>query len=129
LYDVRICYVSPKSLSIPEDVKRSIPSHIPQTEYEQLTDEVLSKTDVLYVTRIQKERFASQEEYEAVKNSFTISISTLTHAKPSTIVMHPLPRVNEIDPEVDLDQRAAYFRQMKYGLYVRMALLALVMAN
>lgn len=88
--------------------------------------EVISKTDVLYVTRIQKERFTDLKEYERVKDSFIITPKTLAHAKERMIIMHPLPRVNEISTEVDSDPRAAYFRQMENGVYVRMALLALI---
>ncbi|KAJ3038549.1 hypothetical protein HDV00_000554 [Rhizophlyctis rosea] len=125
-YDVKINYVSPPSLRMPDYIKAEAEkANIPQAEYDNL-DDVLGETDVLYVTRIQKERFPTEEEYKAVKGSYVVTSKVLQKAKPSMIVMHPLPRVDEIDPEVDFDQRAAYFRQMRYGLYVRMALLALV---
>jgi len=92
-------------------------------------DEVLADTDVLYVTRVQKERFASEEEWRQVKDAYRVDHAVLSRAKEDMIVMHPLPRVNEIDPEVDFDsRRAVYFRQMRYGLFIRMALLASVMA-
>jgi len=84
---------------------------------------------VLYVTRIQKERFESQEAYDAVKNAYVVNSDVLARAKKEMVVLHPLPRVNEIDPEVDYDSRAAYFRQMRYGLFVRMALLTMVLAG
>ena len=130
LYDVKINYVSPKSLKMPEEVRSELERKgMMQYEFEELTEDLIARTDVLYVTRIQKERFEKPEEYEAVKNSYQITAKTLNRAKPHMIVMHPLPRVNEIDPEVDFDQRAAYFRQMRYGLYVRMALLALVLGR
>ena len=132
LYDVvRLNYVSPESLRMPAEVKSEVERRrgIIQMESTELTEAILSRTDVLYVTRIQKERFSNAEEYENVKNSYLITSKTLLMAKPSMIVMHPLPRINEIDPEVDLDPRAAYFRQVKYGLYVRMALLALLLAR
>jgi aspartate carbamoyltransferase catalytic subunit len=92
-------------------------------------DGLLESTDVLYVTRVQKERFASAEEYERLKHAFVVTPATLAAAKPAghMIVMHPLPRVGEIAEAVDADPRAAYFRQMQYGLYMRMALLALVL--
>jgi aspartate carbamoyltransferase catalytic subunit len=86
----------------------------------------LADTDVLYVTRVQKERFADAAEYERLKLAFVVTADTMRAAKPRMIVMHPLPRVGEIAEEVDADPRAAYFRQMRVGLYVRMALLALV---
>lgn len=109
---------------------------VTQTSHGSLTEavsagggDVISGTDVLYVTRVQKERFASLEEYERLKHAFIISPATLTSAKAGMIVMHPLPRVGEITEEVDADPRAAYFRQMRYGLFVRMALLALCLGK
>ncbi|KAI8855100.1 hypothetical protein BC829DRAFT_426735 [Chytridium lagenaria] len=129
LYDVKINYVSPPSLRMPDEIKEEVRrSGTAQNEFESL-DSVIAHTDVLYVTRIQKERFADLDEYERVKGSYIITNKVLQKAKTHMIVMHPLPRVNEIDPEVDFDQRAAYFRQMKYGMYVRMALLAQVMGR
>ncbi|KAJ3153260.1 hypothetical protein HDU89_000891 [Geranomyces variabilis] len=125
LYDVKLVLVSPPSLALPANIRAEIPAGIPVTETADL-DSVMPTTDVLYVTRVQRERFEDPAEYERVKDSYVVSNRTLTHAKRNMVVMHPLPRVGEIDPEVDFDQRAAYFRQMKYGLYVRMAVLALV---
>jgi len=91
-------------------------------------DSVIGKSDVLYATRVQKERFDDLADYEAVKDIYIINNDMLTRAKESAIVMHPLPRTNEIDPEVDFDsRRAAYFRQMRYGLFIRMALLTMVL--
>ena len=90
---------------------------------------VIATTDVLYVTRVQQERFATQAEYEAVKDAYIVNNNLLAKAKSQMIVMHPLPRNAEIDPEVDFDSRAAYFRQMKYGLFIRMALLSQVMGR
>jgi aspartate carbamoyltransferase catalytic subunit len=84
---------------------------------------------VLYVTRVQKERFEDLAEYEQVKGAYVISPETMTNFRPRMALMHPLPRVGEIAPEVDDDPRAAYFRQMEYGLYVRMALLAMVLGK
>lgn len=92
-----------------------------------LTPAILADADVLYVTRVQKERFASQDEYERLKYAYVISAATMAALSPRAIVMHPLPRVGEILEEVDADPRAAYFRQMRHGLFMRMALLALVM--
>ncbi|KAJ3216809.1 hypothetical protein HDU67_008895 [Dinochytrium kinnereticum] len=129
LYDVKINYVSPPSLRMPDEIKEEVRrSGTVQHETESL-DSVIASTDVLYVTRIQKERFSDLAEYERVHGSYVITNKVLQKAKTHMIVMHPLPRVNEIDPEVDFDQRAAYFRQMKYGMYVRMALLAQVMGR
>ena len=127
--DVKLNYVAPESLRMPQDVVDEVAAAgVDQAMHEQL-DDVLPGTDVLYVTRIQKERFADPADYEKVKGVFVITPETLTHAKEHMIVMHPLPRVNEIAVEVDDDPRAAYFRQMEYGMYVRMALLALVLGK
>jgi len=119
-YDVKLNYVSPANLRMPDELKAEIKKlNIEQNEYDTL-DPILATTDVLYVTRVQKERFKDLAEYERVKDSFVINNAVMRKCKTQMIVMHPLPRVNEIDPEVDFDQRSAYFRQMRYGLYVRM---------
>jgi carbamoyl-phosphate synthase/aspartate carbamoyltransferase len=124
LYNVTLNYVTCESLRMPDDVKKELSdAKIAQNEYTSLSD-VIASTDVLYVTRIQEERFASKEEYENVRGGYVITPAVLQQAKTNMIIMHPLPRVDEISREVDYDQRAAYFRQMKYGLWVRMALLA-----
>jgi aspartate carbamoyltransferase len=129
LYNVKLNYVSPEILQMPELLVKEVDSAgIDQQETTDLED-VLADTDVLYVTRIQKERFQDQSEYEQVKDSYVITAETLRGAKEDMIVMHPLPRVGEIATEVDDDPRAAYFRQMEYGMYVRMALLALVLGR
>ncbi|EGG23846.1 dihydroorotase [Cavenderia fasciculata] len=117
LYQVKINYVSPASLAMPEKIIKELTEKgIEQHIYTKLTNEVLSNTNVLYVTRVQKERFQDLAEYEAVKDSFIITPHTLTHAMDNMIVMHPLPRVNEISQDVDSDPRAAYFRQMENGI-------------
>ena len=129
LYDVRLNYVSPEILRMPEEIIRELKDqNIGQNEYDHL-DPPLPETDVLYVTRVQKERFDNLADYEAVKGAYVIGLQTLEAAKDRMIVMHPLPRVGEISMEVDDDPRAAYFRQMEYGLYVRMALLAMVLGK
>ncbi|KAG2002539.1 aspartate carbamoyltransferase [Coprinopsis cinerea AmutBmut pab1-1] len=128
-YSVRLNFVSPPSLAMPSSVVSAArKAGIPVTICETL-DEVLSDTDVLYVTRVQKERFESETEWLQVKDAYRVDHAVLSRAKEDMIVMHPLPRVNEIDPEVDFDsRRAVYFRQMRYGLFIRMALLASVLA-
>lgn len=124
--DIAIYLVSPKSLMLPQDLRdQLIKNKIEFKEFEQM-EYILGKIDVLYMTRIQKERFKrfkSKSEYEKVKNSYVINSKTLEKLNKKAIIMHPLPRVNEIAPEVDKDKRAAYFRQAKNGLYIRMALL------
>ncbi|KAK4146837.1 uncharacterized protein C8A04DRAFT_25414 [Dichotomopilus funicola] len=130
-YQVKVQLISPPSLALPASVRQLLVNDSNTsllTESSTLTPEILSRTDVLYCTRIQKERFANQAEYEAVKHAYRIDGGTLKHAKSTTVVLHPLPRNEEVAEEVDFDQRAAYFRQMRYGLYCRMALLALVMS-
>ncbi|MDH3729800.1 MAG: aspartate carbamoyltransferase [Acidimicrobiia bacterium] len=128
-YDVKLNYVSPAILRMPSDVTEEVEAKgIPQSEHDSL-DAVLGETDVLYVTRVQKERFSDEAAYESVRGAYTITPTTMEKAKERMIVMHPLPRVGEIDPAVDTDARAAYFRQMEYGLYVRMALLAMVLGK
>lgn len=129
LYNVTIQLVCPPSLALPKEVRATlIEAGLLIAESSTLTPEILRKTDVLYCTRVQKERFADLAEYERVKDAFIITAKTLRDAKRSCIVMHPLPRNMEVAEEVDTDQRAAYFRQMRYGLFCRMALLALVLS-
>lgn len=134
--NITITYVSPESLRMPQEVQEQVKSisvaaggSIAQSEATTLTPEILKETDVLYVTRIQKERFATPEAYAAVAGSYKITPHTLTHCKDTVTVMHPLPRVDEIDPSLDSDPRAAYFRQTENGLYVRMALLAMILGK
>jgi len=129
LFNVKVHYVSPDILRMPADLMAQLAEKgLPQAEHSTL-DGVLPETDVLYVTRVQKERFENLDEYESVKSAYIISPETMTRAKPKMALMHPLPRVGEISPGVDSDPRAAYFRQMEYGLYVRMALLAMVLGK
>ena len=101
---------------------------MPQAEYSSL-EKILPESDVFYVTRVQKERFEASADYEKVKGAYVIDLEVMKAAKQNMIVMHPLPRVGEISPDFDDDPRAAYFRQMEYGLYVRMVLLGLVLGK
>ena len=129
LFDVKLNYVSPEILRMPGEIIQELAEKdIEQKEFTHL-DPVLPETDVLYVTRVQKERFEDLSVYESVKGGYIITPETMSRAKGRMIVMHPLPRVGEISMEVDDDPRAAYFRQMEYGLYVRMALLAMVLGK
>ncbi|GAB4503078.1 MAG: aspartate carbamoyltransferase [Anaerolineales bacterium] len=129
LYKVKLNYVSPDILRMPPELIDELSQKgVEQTEYTTL-DACLPETDVLYVTRVQKERFADEAAYESVKGAYVINAEVMKAAKQRMIVMHPLPRVGEIDPAFDEDPRAAYFRQMEYGLYVRMALLAMVLGK
>ncbi|MER2561209.1 MAG: aspartate carbamoyltransferase [Myxococcaceae bacterium] len=129
LFGATLNFVSPEQLKMPEKVTTELKARgISYAEHASL-DGVLPKSDVLYVTRVQKERFEDLALYESLKHAFIITPETMKQAKPKMALMHPLPRVGEISPDVDADPRAAYFRQMEYGLYVRMALLAMVLGK
>lgn len=129
LFNVTLNYVSPEILRMPAELIKQLETKgVPQREQRDL-DSVLAESDVLYVTRVQKERFENLDEYESVKGAYVITPETMKRAKTKMALMHPLPRVGEISPDVDSDARAAYFRQMEYGLYVRMALLAMVLGK
>uniref|UniRef100_A0A673MGQ3 Multifunctional protein CAD n=1 Tax=Sinocyclocheilus rhinocerous TaxID=307959 RepID=A0A673MGQ3_9TELE len=128
-YRITLRYVAPKDLSMPAEIIDFVASKgIKQEEFNSI-EEALPETDVLYMTRIQKERFASEEEYKACFGQFILTPHIMTGAKRKMVVMHPLPRVNEISVEVDTDPRAAYFRQAENGMYIRMALLATVLGR
>lgn len=128
-YDVTLNYVSPEILRMPEEIIDEISeAGTRQAEFQQL-DEVIAGSDVIYVTRVQKERFEDPADYEAVAGAYVIDKEMMAKAKAEMALLHPLPRVNEIAIEVDDDPRAAYFRQMENGMYVRMALLALVLGK
>lgn len=125
--NVEFYFVSPRSLQMtPEILLELKDKNIKYTETQDL-ESVIDKVDVLYVTRIQKERFAAEEDYKKVKGCYVITPQTLEKAKSDMIIMHPLPRVDEISAEVDNDKRAVYFKQMRNGLFVRMALLASIL--
>ena len=129
LYDGKLNLVSPEILRLPREIITELEDQgIPYKEY-TLLEKALPETDVLYVTRVQKERFEDPQEYEKVKGTYIITPETLTKAKKDLVLMHPLPRVGEISMDLDDDPRAAYFRQMEYGMYVRMALLAMVLGK
>lgn len=124
-----VSLVSPPSLRLPRDLKNLLTEKgIIVFEVTELAP-TLVHSDVVYMTRIQKERFDSEEEYGAVKNSFCLGKAALDQMKEDAIILHPLPRVGEIDPEVDSDPRAKYFQQTRHGLYLRMALLQALYSN
>uniref|UniRef100_A0A8C3A4Y3 Multifunctional protein CAD n=1 Tax=Cyclopterus lumpus TaxID=8103 RepID=A0A8C3A4Y3_CYCLU len=128
-YRITLRYVAPKDLHMPAEIISYVASKgIRQEEFESI-EEALPETDVLYMTRIQKERFASEEEYMNCFGQFILTPHIMTVAKKKMVVMHPLPRVNEISVEVDTDPRAAYFRQAENGMYIRMALLATLLGR
>ncbi len=116
-------FVSPKELAMPEYIKEMLTEHGVGYEETEHFEEGIAKADVLYMTRIQRERFEDMSEYDRLKDSFILDAKMLSHAKENMIVLHPLPRVNEIAVEVDEDARAKYFAQAEYGMFIRMALI------
>ncbi|MBW7883193.1 MAG: aspartate carbamoyltransferase [Caldilineaceae bacterium] len=128
-YPVEFVFVSPDNLRMPGDVLSVVQaSGHPYLETEDVHN-IVGEVDVLYVTRVQKERFTDLAEYDLVKDRYVVDSELMSRAKERMIVMHPLPRVNEISYAVDSDPRAAYFRQMRNGMYIRMALLAAVLGK
>ncbi|MGN9134347.1 aspartate carbamoyltransferase [Clostridium sp. HCP1S3_B4] len=123
--DVQFVLISPKELGIPEYIKKEFieKNNIKYKEVDRIED-VISELDILYMTRIQKERFFNEEEYLRLKDSYVLNAEKMKLAKDDMIVMHPLPRVNEISMDVDNDKRACYFKEAENGMYVRMALMA-----
>mgnify|MGYP005850671141 CR=1 FL=1 len=129
LYDTALTFVSPDILRLPEEVKSELTDAGRTVHETDGVEDVIETADVIYVTRVQKERFADLREYEAVKDCYVITPELMARAKERMALMHPLPRVGEIHYDVDDDPRAAYFRQMENGMYIRMALLAAVLGK
>jgi aspartate carbamoyltransferase catalytic subunit len=125
-YNVELSLVAPESLRMQQNILSEVKNKIPVTENSSL-DEIIPKIDVLYVTRIQKERFPDPAEYAKLKGAYRIDQKTIKTAKKNLIIMHPLPRVDEIAPEIDNSPYARYFQQVGNGLFVRMAILSLVL--
>ncbi|MBO7374475.1 MAG: aspartate carbamoyltransferase [Lachnospiraceae bacterium] len=123
-YDnITFIFVSPEELKIPEYITDMLKEKgIPYEETISL-EEVMPKLDLLYMTRVQRERFFNEEDYVRLKDFYILNKEKMELAKPDMLVLHPLPRVNEISVEVDDDERAVYFKQVQYGVYVRMALI------
>jgi aspartate carbamoyltransferase catalytic subunit len=120
---VEFVFISPKELRMPEYIKETCRNrNVPFTETEDL-EASIPDLDILYMSRVQRERFINEEEYLRLKDFFILTRDKLDKAKDDMIVMHPLPRVNEISTDVDDDPRAVYFNQVKFGMYVRMALI------
>jgi aspartate carbamoyltransferase catalytic subunit len=128
-YDVEFSFVSPEILQMPDDVLDAVRAGGHTFHITDDVHNVIGDVDVLYVTRVQKERFADLAEYDRVRDHYVIDEELMTRAKQRMIIMHPLPRVNEISYTIDDDPRAAYFRQMRNGMYIRMALLAAVLGK
>jgi aspartate carbamoyltransferase catalytic subunit len=124
---IKMVFISPEELVVPEYIKALLKKEgVAFTETRSL-EEVMPGLDVLYMTRVQRERFFNEEDYIRLKDTYVLNRERMERAKKDLIVLHPLPRVNEIAVEVDADPRAAYFRQARYGMYVRMALLASIL--
>jgi len=128
-YPVEFVFVSPEILRMPKDVLDVVDASGHRYEEREDVHEIIGGVDVLYVTRVQKERFTDLAEYDTVKDRYVVDPELMSRAQERMIVMHPLPRVNEISYAVDSDPRAAYFRQMRNGMYIRMALLAAVLGK
>lgn len=122
--NVKFVMISPEELRIPDYLKREVldRENIPYEEVNVL-EPVMPKLDLLYMTRVQRERFFNEEDYIRLKDSFILDAKKMKHAREDMLVLHPLPRVNEISTEIDDDPRAVYFKQAEYGVYVRMALI------
>ena len=129
MFGAKLTFVAPPSLQMPVEHLRHIEARGTKPRMSDSLEEVIGDADVLYVTRIQKERFPDPAEYRKVAGAFTIDRTLLRAAGDDLVVMHPLPRVNEIQPEVDATQHARYFEQAFNGVPVRMALLALVLGG
>lgn len=128
-YDVEFVLISPKSLQIPKKYTDELDKRDIKYTVLNKWGDALKSIDVLYMTRVQKERFDSKAEYEAVKDDFLLTLPQVKTMKKNAIILHPLPRVNEISPDIDSDPRAQYFPQVKNGLFLRMALLEYIYKN
>ncbi|MDE6016438.1 MAG: aspartate carbamoyltransferase [Acetatifactor sp.] len=120
---IRFLFISPEELRIPDYIIEMLREKNISFEEVIRLDDVLPQLDLLYMTRVQKERFFNEEDYVRLKDFYILTTEKMKLAREDMLVLHPLPRVNEIDVEVDQDPRAAYFRQAQYGVYVRMALI------
>jgi len=126
---IKMIFISPSELVLPEYIKSILKKQDVDFEEHENLEESIRKNDldVLYMTRVQKERFFNEDDYIRLKDIYVLNPEKMSYAKEKMIVLHPLPRVNEISVEIDSDPRAAYFRQAKFGMFVRMALLAAVL--
>lgn len=129
LYGVNLTFVSPDSLKMPNEVLNECEELGVQPKYTSNLEKSIKNADVLYVTRIQKERFPDAEEYNQVVGAYKVDKNLLKNARKNLVIMHPLPRITEIDPEIDKTSHALYFKQAFNGVPVRMALLSLVLGG
>ncbi len=121
--NINFVFISPEELRIPDYIIELLKSKNISYREEKHLEDVMPELDLLYMTRVQKERFFNEEDYIRLKDYYILDSAKMELAKPDMLVLHPLPRVNEISVEVDEDERAAYFKQAQYGVYVRMALI------
>jgi len=128
-YKCRLIFVAPDQLKMPAEIVSRLRSQGVAVEETPSLEKALAKADVLYMTRIQKERFADVAEYERLKGSYVLTREMVERIRPGVTVLHPLPRVNEITTDVDGLSNAAYFRQVGNGVFIRMALMALIMGK
>ncbi|MDR2398805.1 MAG: aspartate carbamoyltransferase [Spirochaetaceae bacterium] len=128
--DITMIFISPQELGAPSYITEGILKKrgVPYQETHSL-EQVIAQLNVLYMTRVQRERFFNEEDYIRLKDSYILNREKMRRAREDLIILHPLPRVNEIAPELDQDPRASYFKQAKYGMYVRMALLAAMLGK
>ena len=121
--DIHFVFISPEELRIPDYIIEMLKQHNISFEEVIRLEDVMPKLDILYMTRVQRERFFNEEDYVRLKDFYILNKEKMETAKDDMIILHPLPRVNEISVDVDDDPRAVYFKQVQYGVYVRMALL------
>lgn len=127
--DVKFIFISPEELRVPDYITEMLRAkNIPYEEVIRL-ENVMPVLDLLYMTRVQRERFFNEEDYVRLKDFYVLDAAKMSLASPDMLVLHPLPRVNEISVEVDSDPRAVYFKQAQYGVYVRMALILTLLAS
>jgi len=127
--NIKMIFISPEELALPEYVKSILGKQNVVFEERENLEKSMSELDVLYMTRVQRERFFNEDDYIRLKDKYVLNAEKMTAGKEKMIVLHPLPRVNEISVEIDSDSRAAYFKQAKYGMYVRMALLSSILGG
>lgn len=128
-FNARLYFISPTTLEMPKEICNELREKGIKFSFHKTFDEIMYKLDILYMTRIQEERFSHTFEYEQIKNAFVLKKQHLKNVKPNLKILHPLPRVNEIDTEVDHTPHAYYFKQAENGLYTRQALLGLVLGK
>jgi aspartate carbamoyltransferase len=130
LFNLTVNLVCPDSLKFPQELLDEIPSENIKINHSiELTGEIISSTDVLYVTRLQRERFTNDADFLKIKSGYNVNKSTLENAKEKMVIMHPLPRVDELNEDLDSDPRAGYFKQVAYGVFMRAAILEAVLSK